>query len=155
MPPGMNLVELKRSNKMAQYFMGTKIVYAWPEQKDGKAGYAIRYPDGYTSWSPAIVFEKAYLPVGQDSTRITQKMVDDFISHIEPHTFSPKTTVVKATLVNGYVITESSSCVDPSNYDAKLGEKICTKRIKDKVWELLGFMLQTAQNGIKVLEKKE
>ena len=29
---------------------------------DVKAGYAVRYADGYASWSPTDVFEEAYLP---------------------------------------------------------------------------------------------
>lgn len=31
------------------------------EQRDG---YSVKYPDGYTSWSPKEVFEAAYLPIG-------------------------------------------------------------------------------------------
>lgn len=27
-------------------------------------GYAVKYPDGYVSWSPKAVFEEAYLPLG-------------------------------------------------------------------------------------------
>jgi len=133
---------------MTQFYIGTKVIEAWPESQDGREGYAVKHTDGYVSWSPKEVFEKAYLPMGLDKTRIVPQMVDDFIANYEVHTFAPKTTVVKATLVNGYIITESSSCVDPTNYDEKLGQEICMKRIKDKIWELLGFMLQTAQNGV-------
>lgn len=53
-----------------------------------------------------------------------------------------KTTVVTCTLENGFEITESSSCVDPANYDHNLGVSICEKRIKDKIWELEGYWLQ-------------
>ena len=41
-------------------YIGTKFIKAWPEQKDGKAGYGVEYEDGYTSWSPGDVFDKAY-----------------------------------------------------------------------------------------------
>lgn len=27
-------------------------------------GYAVKYPDGYISWSPKAIFEAAYLPIG-------------------------------------------------------------------------------------------
>jgi len=47
---------------MTEYF-GTKRVAAEPETKDGAAGYAVLYPDGYRSWSPAATFEAAYRPV--------------------------------------------------------------------------------------------
>ena len=45
--------------KMKNY-IGTKIVKAEPMEKDGKAGYRVKYPDGYESWCPADVFEKVY-----------------------------------------------------------------------------------------------
>lgn len=64
---------------MEQY-IGTKIIEAepayrvdgktvqpttWPVEKDAKVeeGYAVRYQDGYMSWSPKAVFEEAYKPV--------------------------------------------------------------------------------------------
>lgn len=53
-----------------------------------------------------------------------------------------KLTVVVATLPNGFTIVESSGCVDPANYDPDLGESICKKRIKDKIWYLEGYRLQ-------------
>lgn len=56
----------------AQHYIGTKQIQAWPQDKDGQPGYAVQYPDGYTSWSPKDVFEAAYLPMGH---------VDD----LEPH----------------------------------------------------------------------
>ena len=37
-----------------------KIVKAEPQEKDGRPGYKVVYPDGYVSWSPKDVFEKAY-----------------------------------------------------------------------------------------------
>ena len=44
-------------------YIGTKIILAEPLEKDGKLGYKVQYPDGYTSWSPKEVFEKAYREV--------------------------------------------------------------------------------------------
>lgn len=51
---------------MTQHYVGTKIVEAWKSEDDenGKPGYRVKYADGYTSWSPAEVFEEAYLPLG-------------------------------------------------------------------------------------------
>lgn len=57
---------------MTQQYTGSKIVTAWPQQKDGQTGYAVKYTDGYTSWSPAATFEAAYLPLGN-------------IEHLPPH----------------------------------------------------------------------
>jgi hypothetical protein len=41
-------------------YIGTKIIQAEKQLHDGKDGYKVLYPDGYISWSPKDVFEKAY-----------------------------------------------------------------------------------------------
>lgn len=118
-------------------------------------GYRVRYPDGYVSWSPKEVFEAAYLPVTVNehlrtgAPSISQKMVDDFIMETWTTTLGDKTTVVRAMLRNGFEIVEYSACVSAENYDEDLGAQICMKHIKDKVWMLLGFLLQTAVHGVK------
>ena len=53
-----------------------------------------------------------------------------------------KCTVVSVQLKNGFVIVESSACVDKANYDQELGKQICLERIKNKLWELEGYSLQ-------------
>lgn len=45
---------------MTRKYIGTKIVTAYPQEKDGKPGYGVIYADGYTSWSPKEVFEESY-----------------------------------------------------------------------------------------------
>ena len=116
-------------------------------------GYLVRYQDGYVSWSPREVFDKAYLAVDDNKNlpsgvSIGQRMVDEFISYTETHTMGDRTTVVRCVLRNGFEIVESSSCVDPKNYSEEMGRDICMGKIKDKIWELLGFLLQTAWHGI-------
>lgn len=51
---------------MTKEYIGIKCVQAWPEDKDGKPGYAVKYDGGYMSWSPKEVFEKAYLCLGHE-----------------------------------------------------------------------------------------
>lgn len=46
-------------------FIGSKIINAEPQEKDGQPGYKVIYPDGYESWSPKAVFEEAYRPVNE------------------------------------------------------------------------------------------
>lgn len=41
-------------------YIGTKIILAIPQVKDGKDGYMVQYEDGYVSWSPKDVFDIAY-----------------------------------------------------------------------------------------------
>lgn len=45
---------------MTHRYIGTKEIIAWEQEKDGQPGYAVKYADGYTSWSPRDIFEAAY-----------------------------------------------------------------------------------------------
>lgn len=78
--------------------------------------------------------------------KVTQEMVDELMGAAEIQTMrlGHKTTVMVAILPNGFEITESSSCVDPANYDEAIGANICRGRIMEKVWELTGYRLQCA-----------
>lgn len=150
-------------------YIGTKLIEAEPmtrgeyneyrgwtipaDENPADEGYLVRYSDSYVSWSPKEVFDKAYLVVDDNENlpsgvSIGQRMVDEFISYTETHTMGDRTTVVRCVLRNGFEIVESSSFVDPKNYSEQMGHDICMNKIKDKIWELLGFLLQTAWFGI-------
>jgi hypothetical protein len=118
-------------------------------------GYKVKYQDGYESWSPKDVFEKAYLkiipnPRLKTDISISQQMVDEFIKEVHPSTIGDKTTMVRAVLVNGFEMVESSACVDKENYSEEIGTEMCLKKIKDKVWVYLGFLLQTGVGGVQI-----
>ena len=76
---------------------------------------------------------------------ITPAMIDDIVRGCkwETATVFDKCTVVSCQLPNGFVIVESSACVDPANYNEELGKIICKDRIINKIWELEGYRLQT------------
>lgn len=149
---GAKLIEAKPMN-LGDYnkFKGWTI----PEDEDTKReGYLVKYSDDYISWSPKEVFEKAYLKVDENKNlpsgvSVGAEMVDDFIIDYDVFTKKEKITIVIATLKNGFTIVESSACVDPKNYDENIGAEICKERIKNQVWNHLGFLLQTAWKGIK------
>ena len=144
---GFKMIEAKEMTKNEWYTHKTGLPVNKEYTVKEENGYLVKYADGYESWSPADVFEKAYMKVSEKNT-ITQKNVDDFIKEIKVSTIGEKTTLVIATLINGFEIIESSSCVDVANYNEDMGKEICIERIKNKIWELLGFLLQTAKNGI-------
>lgn len=75
---------------------------------------------------------------------VTQEHIDAIIeaSDVAVTTAYDKCTVVNVKLPNGFVITESSACVDPRNYDKEMGIEICMEKIKNKLWELEGYKLQ-------------
>ena len=149
---GTKLIEAKEMN-LGDYnkLKGWSI----PENENPeKEGYLVKYSDSYVSWSPKEVFEKAYLEVDDNKNlpsgvSIGYKMVEDFIREIHVSTIGDKTTLVRVVLVNGFEIIESSSCVDKDNYSEETGAGICLYKIKDKIWYLLGFLLQTAVGGVK------
>lgn len=51
------------------------------------------------------------------------------------------TTICSIILNNGFVVTETSACIDPSNYDKAIGEKIALDACKERLWELYGFAI--------------
>ena len=71
-----NVPEVKQENLLMQQFTGTKTVEAckvsrvcaetilghkiYNDDREDEPGYLVKYPDGYTSWSPAKAFEEAY-----------------------------------------------------------------------------------------------
>jgi len=82
---------------------------------------------------------------------ITQRHIDSLVSKssVLVQKIGDKTTIVQLVLPNGFAINEFSSCVDPENYNEELGKSICIERIKNKIWELEGYLLQ---NKIKLLD---
>ncbi|MGL5745096.1 MAG: Gp49 family protein [Cetobacterium sp.] len=121
------------------------------EAHKSQEGYLVHYSPEYSSWSPKEVFEKAYLQI-KDPTRITEDDVKSFIKEVNVYTkevFGKPSTHVEVLLLNGYIITEQSTSVDPVNYSMEIGEEICMERIYTKIWDLLGFTLATARFGIK------
>jgi hypothetical protein len=63
---------------MTQQYIGFKVVTAWREfNDDSEDGYAVKYEDGYISWSPKEVFEKAYVPIDPNYYVTVRTTTDD------------------------------------------------------------------------------
>lgn len=110
-------------------------------------GYEITDPEGHSTWCPKAVFEKQNLKLLGSENTITQDDVDQFMCDITRSTIGKKTTLLTVQTVNGFEFSETSSCVDPANYDEKYGAINCLNKVQDHIWEHLGFLLQTANNG--------
>lgn len=144
---GVKLVEAEPMKKI-EFHSLTKQNSMLSYEQANEEGYLVVYPDGYKSWSPKETFENAYFNVGDNNT-IQEYNVNEFIQSYDVTQWGDKTTIVNATLTNGFVITEASSCVDPANFNMDIGSSICKEHIQNKVWGFLGFMLQSAVNGVK------
>ena len=93
-------------------------------------------------------FEKYFVEYEENESPKRNTITEDDIeaildgTRVTVNTAFDKCTIVSVKLPNGFVITESSSCVDPANYDEEIGVEICMNRIIDKIWELEGYRLQ-------------
>lgn len=111
-------------------------------------GYEVEYPDGYKSFSPKDVFEKAYYMI-LSPNKIQEDDVLNFIKEGYSLRLGEKTTVVCDTTLTGFDTVGIAACVDPSTYDHDMGCGVARRDIKDKIWGHLGFVLQWAINGLK------
>lgn len=70
---------------MTQHYVGTKIILAWAQEKEGVEGYAVKYNDGYTSWSPKEAFEASYLVIGHIGhlPEHVQRLAGEFIQQAD------------------------------------------------------------------------
>lgn len=118
---------------------------------DVDAGYEVTYPDGYKSWCPKEVADKAYFELDEanDGTKILEQDVHNFIDCIEGDKIGTKTSLVHATTITGFEYIETSSCVDEKNFNSTLGYQYAKEKVISKVWDALGFVLQWAKNGIR------
>lgn len=76
---------------------------------------------------------------------VTPEMVKENMQDIIVRTlqdFEKPCTYVTVRMKNGFTLRESTTCVDPANYDEEIGKQICLKKIEDKVWFVLGYALQ-------------
>lgn len=114
-------------------------------------GYEVTYPDGYKSWSPKAIADKAYFKLSEenDGSIILKEDVEKFIDSHVTATVGVKTTLVQATTVTGFELIDYSACISPENYSQELGEKYAMENIVNKLWSHLGFVLQWAKNGLK------
>ncbi len=80
--------------------------------------------------------------------KVSKEQIDDLLrrAQVTADTVYDKCTRVTVKLESGFILTESSACVDPANYDAALGQKICLDHIRNRLWELEGYVLQKRQH---------
>ena len=72
--------------------------------------------------------------------QVQENMQDVIVRTLQD--FEKPCTYVTVRMKNGFTLRESTTCVDPANYDEELGKQICLKKIEDKIWFLLGYALQ-------------
>lgn len=132
-------------------YVGVRQVEAEPADRGGRAGYRVVYPEGYELWSPADVFEGAYLELGDDPTRVDESMIESLDAGMEVVRMGNH-TVVRQQLRTGFSVIAESACVDAQNYDEDIGTNYALEKAEDEVWGHMGFVLAWARNGLKKVE---
>lgn len=75
--------------------------------------------------------------------RVTEEQIEEKIKDKKFTVLEDgKTTICNLYLENGFTVRGESACVDPANFDKKLGEEIAYKNAVDKIWLLEGYLLQ-------------
>lgn len=72
--------------------------------------------------------------------QVKENMQDVIVRTLDD--FGKPCTYVTVRMRNGFTLRESTTCVDPANYNEDIGKEICLKRIENQIWFLLGYQLQ-------------
>ena len=72
--------------------------------------------------------------------QVKENMQDIIVRTLDD--FGKPCTYVTVRMRNGFTLRESTTCVDPANYNEDIGKEICLKRIENQIWFLLGYQLQ-------------
>lgn len=88
---------------------------------------------------------------------VSQEQVNDNMKDVIVKTvveFNKPVTYVTVRMKNGFTVRESTTCVDPKNYNEEIGKKICLEKIEDKIWFLLGYALQDKLSNTLPIKQK-
>ena len=142
---GIKMVELQPMSATEAKAKGYKMA-----ENESRDGYEVTYQDGYKSWCPKEIADKAYYKLSEanDGTKILKEDVENFITNVDCITMGDKTTVVNAHTLTGFDTVRHSSCVDPKNYNQELGKQYAMEEVINDLWSHLGFVLQWAKCGL-------
>lgn len=73
--------------------------------------------------------------------RVTKDAIESRIKSRDFIRIGETVTMCHIVLDNGYSVRGESACVNPANYNKKIGEKLSADNAFDKLWPLYGFLL--------------
>lgn len=79
---------------------------------------------------------------------VTLEQIETLLNEAETekHVFFGKATIIMYKLKNGFTVYGYSACVDPANFDEKIGDHYAREDAKKKLWQLEGYLLQNKLN---------
>ena len=98
------------------------------------------------------ILEKKILEKELTAPRITPELVDAAIASEEYYVFDTSClTICVLTLKNGFTVSGDSPLVSIENYDPEIGREVSKAKARNKIWQLLGFLLQEKLSGSNLL----
>lgn len=85
------------------------------------------------------------IPDRVTAEQVKSRIVDTMFTQVPGTT----TTICAITLANGFVVTGTSACVEPTNFNAILGTDLAYENAVSKIWELEAYLLCEERNRIK------
>lgn len=79
--------------------------------------------------------------------RLTEEFLENEIKHITYTRLTGTLTHCAITVKNGFVFTGESACVDESDYEREIGEKVAFSNAFEKMWMPYGFYLKQKNGG--------
>ena len=76
--------------------------------------------------------------------KLTKEFLESEIDKVEYNRFGETNTHCTITTKSGFTFTGESACVDPNNFDQKIGEKFAYENAFEKMWMPYGFWLNKA-----------
>lgn len=78
--------------------------------------------------------------------KVTPAYIEGRIAKVAYAKIDETVTVCSLTLDNGFSVRGESACVDPANFDEKIGKSLAYKQAFDKLWPLFGFLLAESRH---------
>ena len=79
--------------------------------------------------------------------KLTEEFLENEIKHVAYTRLTGTLTHCAITVENGFVFTGESACVDESNYEREIGEKVAYSNAFEKMWMPYGFCLKQKTGG--------
>lgn len=88
--------------------------------------------------------EREIVARGRTAPRITPDSIDRLVASAAEHYWRvPGTTTMVCSLVlrSGFVVTGTSACASPDNFDEEIGRRLARARAREQLWPLEGYRL--------------
>lgn len=144
---GVKSVEAEPMN-LADFKLDVKGEGMVPAEDEKQEGYLVVYPDGYKSWSPKDVFEKAYFEAAEGKTY--QEIADRLCQTIVAVRVGRRTLSGSLICLNGFEVSASVMARDEADLDANYNDYLIelTKKANAKLLEHVRFVVMLASNGL-------